>query len=82
MGLNVIEEFYLVVVSYIHYYGWYMVFILIALYYSRPYLKKLKEDRSLRSANDPQRRSALDAHKNLIRQQQQLNVLHSDEKIE
>lgn len=82
MSLNVIEEIYLVVVSYVQFYGWYVVFFLIGLYFARPHLKKLRDEYSLKSANNPQRRSALDAHKNLIRQQQQkqLSVTHDEKK--
>ena len=52
--------------EYLHYmqhfiedYGWYIVFSLIAIYLAQPYITQYKQQRSLESANDPDRVSIL-----------------------
>jgi hypothetical protein len=51
-------------------YGWYIVFTAIAYYFSLPYLDNWARERSLASANDPERRRILDAERNRVRARQ------------
>lgn len=76
--MNIIEEYYLIFISYIHKYGWYVVAALIVYYFSRPNIKKFQEEMSLRSANDPKRRSVLDEQRNKIREKQQRELANAN----
>ncbi len=69
--MNVIEEYYLILVSYIQKFGWYILAVLIIYYFSKPQIKEFQAKMSLRSANDPKRVSVLDQQRNKIREKQQ-----------
>jgi hypothetical protein len=78
MARNVLEDGFEVVVVTIQTYGWYAVGLAIALYFSWPHITNLRKQLSLREANDPMRRSVLDAQRTRVRLQQQQSLDHVD----
>lgn len=55
-------------------YGWSIVFVLIAMYFSWPYVNILMKKRSLAQANNPARKKILDEERKRVRMYQQLDV--------
>lgn len=71
MPSNILEEGFSFVVECIQRYGWYAVFTAIGLYFSWPQIQAFRNARSLADANNPQRRSILEAQRLRVRLQQQ-----------
>lgn len=78
MSRNVLEEGFEFVILTIQRYGWYVVAMVIILYFSWPQITAFRKARSLQEANDPKRRSVLDAQRMRVRLQQQKALDHVD----
>ena len=74
MGVNIIEEAFQEALKWIQAYGWFVVFTLVALYYAWPQIQAFKAQKSLNEANDPQRKSVLDAQCMRVRLNRQLSL--------
>ena len=57
--IGIFDEYLHYIQHFIEDYGWYIVFSLIAIYLAQPYITQYKQQRSLESANDPDRVSIL-----------------------
>ena len=78
MNLNeVIDSYVIEVQSFFAHYGWHIVFCLLALYFSWPYIDKFMKHRSLAQANNPTRKKILDEERKRVRMYQQLDVYKS-----
>lgn len=69
--MNILEEYYGYITSLIQKFGWYVLFGAILLYFSKDKIRAFQAEMSLRSANDPKRRSVLDEQRKKIREKQQ-----------
>ena len=73
--INIFDEYLHYIQHFIEDYGWYIVFSLIAIYLAQPYLTQYKQQRSLESANDPDRvailRRDMQRARDRLKQQQQ-----------
>lgn len=74
MPSNILEEGFAFVVECIQKYGWYAVFTAIGLYFSWPQIQAYRNALSLADANNPQRRSILEAQRLRVRLQQQKSL--------
>ena len=57
--IGIFDEYLHYIQHFVEDYGWYIVFSLIAIYLAQPYITQYKQQRSLESANDPDRVSIL-----------------------
>jgi len=71
MGSSIIEDFYSILLGYVRKFGWYFVFLMIALYNVLPYIEEFRRKRALAHAKDPKRVSLLNDQRDEIRRQQQ-----------
>jgi hypothetical protein len=78
MSRNVLEEGFDVVITFIQNYAWYAIAIALILYFNWPRIVEFQKARSLAEANDPQRRSVLDAQRMRVRLEQQKALDHVD----
>jgi hypothetical protein len=78
MPRNVLEEGFDVMISFIQAYAWYAIAVALILYFNWSRITEFRKARSLAEANDPQRRSALDAQRLRIRLEQQKALDHVD----
>lgn len=67
---TVVDEAVVMLVELVQQWGWYVVFVVVALYFLQPTLEKWRQQRSLASANDPQRMQMLDAERDRARARQ------------
>mmetsp|Transcript_15172 Transcript_15172/g.22817 ORF Transcript_15172/g.22817 Transcript_15172/m.22817 type:complete len:148 (-) Transcript_15172:239-682(-) len=72
-------EIYVEIRLFLAAYGWYLVFLIIALYLLKPYLVKWREERAYRAAQNPLRVKILDEERKRVRLRQQLEILKASE---
>jgi hypothetical protein len=74
---NVIEDTYHYLISLVQKFGWFIVAIAIAVYFSYPFIQKKMRELAIHRANDPYRRAILDEDRKKVRkiQQQELSKL-------
>ena len=70
---SVVDESIIKAIEFVQYYGWYVVFTLIALYFAEPWISSARHRMSLASANAPSRVRILEQERQRVRLRQQLN---------
>ena len=75
---GVIDEWITKGIGLLQYYGWYLVFALIALYIAQPSISEMRARASLYRAQSPARVRVLDEDKQRVRLRQQLELLRKN----